>query len=73
MVTTEGYANRPGGAQAKFLAEVGESEHKAFRDFQAGRQPAGPGARDLVNFFTSVENELLQDTTAPRSSTVTKR
>ncbi|MFF4354804.1 hypothetical protein [Streptomyces sp. NPDC001530] len=74
VVTTEGYANRPGGAQAKFLAEVGESEHnrnltltlQAFRDFQAGRQPAGPGARDLVSFFRSVENELLQDTTAPQ-------
>ncbi|WP_329538215.1 hypothetical protein OG568_59430 (plasmid) [Streptomyces sp. NBC_01450] len=74
VVTTEGYANRPGGAQAKFLAEVGESEHnrnltltlQAFRDFQAGRQPAGPGARDLVSFFKSVENELLQDTIAPQ-------
>ncbi|OMI88452.1 hypothetical protein BSZ07_17390 [Streptomyces sp. M1013] len=74
VVTTEGYANRPGGAQAKFLAEIGESEHnrnltltlQAFRDFQQGRQPAGPGARDLVNFFKSVESELLQDATAPQ-------
>ncbi|MGA5420553.1 site-specific integrase [Streptomyces lavendulocolor] len=75
VVTTEGYTNRPGGAQAKFLAEVGESEHnrnltltlQAFRDFQQGRQPAGPGARDLVSFFKSVEHELaLQDTAAPQ-------
>ncbi|MGW2607665.1 site-specific integrase [Streptomyces mirabilis] len=74
VVTTEGYANRPGGAQAKFLAEIGESEHnrnltltlQAFRDFQQGRQPAGPGARDLMSFFKSVESELLQDTAAPQ-------
>ncbi|MFD3658868.1 hypothetical protein [Streptomyces sp. NPDC058620] len=74
MVITEGCANRPGGAQAKFLAEVGESEHnrnltltlQAFRDFQAGHQSVGPGARDLVSFFESVETELLQDTTGPQ-------
>jgi hypothetical protein len=74
VVTTEGYANRPGGAQAKFLAEVGESEQgrnltltlQAFRDFQEGRQPAGPGARDLVSFFKSVESELLQNAAAPQ-------
>ncbi|MFJ6987456.1 MULTISPECIES: site-specific integrase [unclassified Streptomyces] len=74
VVTTEGYANRPGGAQAKFLAEVGEAEHnrnltltlQAFRDFQAGRQPAGPGARDLVGFFKSVESELLKGAAAPQ-------
>lgn len=72
VVTTEGYANRPGGAQAKFLAEIGEAEHdrnltltlEAFRDFQAGRQPAGPGARDLMNFFQAVESELLKDAAA---------
>ncbi|MCX5356280.1 site-specific integrase [Streptomyces mirabilis] len=75
VVTTEGYANRPGGAQAKFLAEAGEAEHnrnltltlQAFRDFQAGHQPAGPGARDLMSFFKSVENELtLQNLGAPQ-------
>lgn len=74
VVTTEGYANRPGGAQAKFLAEIGESEQgrnltltlQAFRDFQAGHQPTGPGARDLVSFFNSVESELLQNAAAPQ-------
>ncbi|MDI5906491.1 MULTISPECIES: hypothetical protein [Streptomyces] len=66
VATTEGYANRPGGAQAKFLAEIGEEEQKrnltltlqAFRDYQNGRWPAGPGARELLTFFRSVEDEL---------------
>ncbi|MEU0107604.1 site-specific integrase [Streptomyces sp. NPDC006251] len=66
VATTEGYANRPGGAQAKFLAEIGEEEQKrnltltleAFRDYQEGKWPAGPGARELLTFFRSVEGEL---------------
>ncbi|MFI7020722.1 site-specific integrase [Streptomyces sp. NPDC050164] len=66
VATTEGYANRPGGAQAKFLAEIGEEEQKrnltltlqAFRDYQNGKRPAGPGARELLTFFRSVEDEL---------------
>lgn len=54
VTTTEGYANRPGGAQAISLAEVGKEEEarnlsltlKAFRDFQAGHRPAvqAPGS-----------------------------
>ncbi|MFD8218388.1 site-specific integrase [Streptomyces sp. NPDC059697] len=59
VTTTEGYANRPGGAQALFLAEVGKEEEsrnqtltlRAFRDYQAGRRPSGPGARDLLAFL----------------------
>jgi hypothetical protein len=51
--TTEGYANRPGGSQALFHAEVQELEEEhhlrltidAFHQFQAGQFPAGPGAR----------------------------
>jgi hypothetical protein len=53
VTTTEGCANRPGGGQAIFLAEVGKEEEsrnqtltlQAFRDYQAGRRPSGPGAR----------------------------
>lgn len=64
--TAEGYANRPGGSQALFRAEVQdlEDEHHleltlaAFRDFQAGTMPAGPGARDLIATFRHVEAQL---------------
>ncbi|MEU1005905.1 hypothetical protein [Streptomyces tibetensis] len=75
ITTTEGYANRPGGAQALFLAEVGKEEEsrnlsltlRAFRDYQAGRRPAGPGARDLLAFFAGVERQLEElDVTAPK-------
>ncbi|WP_339151249.1 site-specific integrase [Streptomyces sp. F41] len=74
VTTTEGYANRPGGAQAKFLAEIGEEEQKrnltltlqAFRDYQNGKWPAGPGARELLTLFKSIEEELGElDVTAP--------
>lgn len=74
VTTTEGYANRPGGAQALFLAEIGKEEEarnlsltlQAFRDYQSGRRPAGPGARDLMAFFSSVESQLEELTvTAP--------
>lgn len=74
VTTTEGYANRPGGAQALFLAEVGKEEEsrnlsltlRAFRDDQAGRRPSGPGARDLLAFFAGVERQLEElDVTAP--------
>lgn len=66
VATTEGYAHRPGGAQGIFLAEVGdeEAEHHmeltaaAFRDFQAGIMPSGPGARDVIAAFTHVDAEL---------------
>ncbi|WP_405783554.1 hypothetical protein [Streptomyces sp. NBC_00859] len=44
--------------------QFGESEQgrnltltlRAFRDFKEGRQPAGPGTRDLVSFFESLES-----------------
>ncbi|MFD4880242.1 hypothetical protein ACFWOB_43730 [Streptomyces sp. NPDC058420] len=74
VTTTEGYANRPGGAQARFLAEVGKEEEprnlsltlRAFRDYEAGRRPSGPGARDLLAFFASVERQLEElDVSAP--------
>ncbi|WP_148283109.1 MULTISPECIES: site-specific integrase [Kitasatospora] len=66
VATTEGYAALPGGAQGKFLAEMGEEEQQrnndltleVFRDFQQGQMPAGPGARSLVEFFTHVDGQL---------------
>ncbi|MFG2876982.1 hypothetical protein ACGFYU_18635 [Streptomyces sp. NPDC048337] len=66
VATTEGYAHRPGGAQGIFLAEVGEEEAKhhleltatAFREFQAGIMPSGPGARDVIAAFTHVDAAL---------------
>jgi hypothetical protein len=66
VATTEGYAARPGGAQARLLAEIGEHEQQRnldvlvaeFRNFQAGVRPAGPGARDLAKFFETVDGQL---------------
>jgi hypothetical protein len=66
VATTEGYAARPGGAQARLLAEIGEHEQQRnldvliaeFRNFQAGVRPAGPGARELTSFFATVDGQL---------------
>ncbi|MET8249286.1 hypothetical protein ABZV31_35900 [Streptomyces sp. NPDC005202] len=66
VVTTEGYAARPGGAQAKFLAEINELEEErnigiltdVYHDYQRGIMPSGPGARDLISLFTSVDGRL---------------
>jgi len=64
--TTEGYANRPGGAQAELLAEVNRHEADRnlqlvlaeFRNYQQGILPAGPGARNLTEFFASIDATL---------------
>ncbi|MFF7941479.1 site-specific integrase [Nocardia gamkensis] len=63
--TSEGYAARPGGAQAELLAEV--NKHEAERNLQLvltelqnyrnGILPAGPGARNLIDFFTSIDTD----------------
>ncbi|MFG2860909.1 hypothetical protein [Streptomyces sioyaensis] len=66
VATTEGYAALPGGAQGKFLAEMAEEEQErnknltlgVFRSFQNGIMPTGPGARDLIEFFTHVDGKL---------------
>ncbi|MFE2319785.1 hypothetical protein ACFXC8_43135 [Streptomyces sp. NPDC059441] len=68
VATTEGYAARPGGSQRLFLAEIEEAEDhhhvrltvEAFRDFQAGRLPSGPGARGLIEAFAHVDAELKE-------------
>ncbi|OFJ51118.1 hypothetical protein BEL07_24400 [Mycolicibacterium grossiae] len=73
--TTEGYAARPGGAQAELLAEVNklEADHKLqlmldeFRNYQQGILPAGPGARSLTEFFATIDTDPnTEATTAPK-------
>ena len=66
VATTEGYASRPGGAQAELLAEVNQHEsernlallQEEFQNYQAGIMPAGPGARELTDFFASIDAGL---------------
>ncbi len=66
VATTEGYSSRPGGAQAELLAEVNRHEQQRnlelilaeFRNYQQGIRPAGPGARELTEFFASVDAKL---------------
>lgn len=68
VATTEGYAARPGGSQRLFLAEVEEAKEEnrvqltveAFREAQAGRLPAGQGARDLIDAFAQVDADLKE-------------
>ena len=70
VATTEGYASRPGGAQAEFLAEVNKHEADRnldlvwgeFRNYQQGIMPAGPGARELTEFFAHVDAGLAAET-----------
>jgi len=69
VATTEGYASRPGGAQAELLAEVNKHEAERnlelvwaeFRNYQQGIMPAGPGARELTEFFAHVDGKLAAD------------
>lgn len=66
VATSEGYAGRPGGAQAVFHREWKQAEAKeklqrtveSFRQYQQGQLPAGPGAEALLAEFRSVETEL---------------
>lgn len=66
VMAAEGYAARPGGAQAKFLAEVSEEEHRRnldlmlaeYRNYQQGIRPSGPGARSLTELFTTIDTGL---------------
>lgn len=71
--TTEGYSARPGGAQAKLLAEIGEHEAgrnlslvlEEYRRYQNGSMPAGPGGRELTAFFASVNGAMAASADAP--------
>jgi hypothetical protein len=73
VATTEGYAARPGGSQGHFLSEVAKEEQarnldltvQAFQDYRTGVLPAGPGARDLAEFFDSVDGQLNEQAGAP--------
>lgn len=76
VATTEGYASRPGGAQAELLAEVNRHESERnldllweeFRNYQQGTMPAGPGARDLTEFFAHIDAKLdPADAAAPKT------
>ena len=78
--TTEGYASRPGGAQAKLLAEIGEFEAERnlglvaeeYRNYQNGIMPAGPGGRELAAFFDGVDEQdgrRPRRTSSPATST----
>ena len=70
VATTEGYASRPGGAQAELLAEVNKHEADRnlnlvwaeFRNYQQGIMPAGPGARELTEFFAHIDAGLAPET-----------
>ncbi len=72
--TTEGYASRPGGAQAELLAEVNKHEADRnlkivlaeFRNYQQGILPAGPAARNLTDFFASIDGDLPTESGAPK-------
>jgi len=71
--TAAGYASRPGGAQAELLAEVSDHEQQRnldlvlaeFRNYQQGIMPAGPGARDLTEFFASIDAKLTPADAGP--------
>jgi hypothetical protein len=75
-VVGEGYSNsRPGGAQAELLAKVNKHEADRnlelvlaeFRNYQQGILPAGPGARNLTEFFAAVDADLnAKSVAAPR-------
>src|SRR5260370_16317744 len=73
VATSEGYASRPGGAQAELLTEINKHETERnlelvlaeYRNYQNGLLPAGPAARDLTAFFANVDAQLTSgDTTA---------
>ena len=73
VATTEGYAARPGGAQARLLAEVNQHEQERnlgllleeFRNYQQGIMPSGPGARQMTEFFATIDGKLTQAPSSP--------
>ncbi|MFE2727564.1 hypothetical protein [Kitasatospora sp. NPDC059327] len=75
VVTTEGYAARPGGSQGTLLAEMrkAEKDHHldltaaAYSDYRQGRLPSGAGARDLITAFEHIDKELAQNSPGPAS------
>lgn len=73
VATTEGYAARPAGQQAAFIAEISaeeETEHlrltvAAFQDYQRGVLPTGSGARELIAAFRSIDQLLSRHEPGP--------
>jgi len=73
IVTTEGYAARPGGQQASFVAELAAEENAehlrltvaAYHDYQRGVLPTGRGARDLVAAFRAADELLARHEPGP--------
>jgi len=73
VATSEGYAGRPGGAQAIFHREWKQAEAKeklqrtveSFRQYQQGQLPTGPGAEALLAEFHNVETELEKHEPGP--------
>jgi hypothetical protein len=73
IATTEGYAAKPGGHQAAFIAEVTaeeEAEHlrltlAAYEDYKHGTLPAGRGARELLESFNAVDEILTRHDPGP--------
>ncbi len=73
VATTEGYAARPGGHQAAFLAEVSAAEHAeqarltlaAYHDYRRGSLPSGKGARELLACFEAVDRALADHDAGP--------
>jgi hypothetical protein len=73
VATTEGYAARPGGHQAAFMAEITaqeEAEHMrltvaAYEDYKRGILPSGKGARDLVASFRAADQALAGQDPGP--------
>jgi hypothetical protein len=81
VVTTEGYAARPGGAQGRFMAEVAAHEQQRHRDvvaaeykrFTSGAMPSGPGASGLIEFFASVDGKLAEQAAKAPNVSVSDR
>ena len=75
VATTEGYASRPGGAQAELLAEINKHEAERnvglvfaeFSNYQQGIMPAGPGAKELTELFAHVDGKLSTGADAPKT------
>jgi integrase len=73
VATTEGYAARPGGSQARLLAEIGEHEQRRnldvlaaeYRNYRNGARPSGPGARELTEYFATIDGTLAEAGTTP--------
>src|SRR6266496_1002850 len=61
-----GPLSRPGGAQARLLAEINTEETERnlglalaeFRNYQRGVMPAGPGARELTALFARIDTAI---------------